>query len=247
MKLNIFKIGGNVVDNSQTLEQFLDSFCRCQERKILVHGGGALAARLAEDLDIPVKLYEGRRITDEATLRITVMVYAGWINKTLTASLASRGCRAMGLSGVDGFCIPAVKRSPHPVDFGYVGDINPAKIHVVFIQRLLEEGLVPVFAPITCDRSGQLLNTNADTIASSLALALKTYSRVSLHYIFDKEGIYGSNDSPEPLPMLSKEQYLKLRSRGVITGGMIPKIETALQALSAGVEDVTVGTTGIRL
>ncbi len=246
MKLNVFKIGGTIINHPDSLQDFLHSFCHCTEPKILVHGGGNQANEWMQQLQLPVKMHEGRRITDKTTLRIAVMVYAGWINKTLVAALGARGCKAIGLSGADGLCIPAVKRNPDPIDFGYVGDIDASTVHVTFIQRLLDEGFTPVFAPVTCDASGQLLNTNADTIACTLALAMKEKYKVTLRYIFDRDGVYNDNGE-SPLPILSKNQYEQLRSRGIISDGMIPKIETALQALRYGVEKVTVGTTYIHL
>ncbi|MFY9115709.1 MAG: acetylglutamate kinase [Bacteroidales bacterium] len=246
MKLNVFKIGGNVIRKNESLEHFFTSFCKCTGPKILVHGGGNQANELIQQLQLPVRMHEGRRITDAATLRIAVMVYAGWVNKTLVAALGARGCKAIGLSGADGFCMRAVKRNPQPLDFGYVGDIDASGVHVTFIQRLLDDGFIPVFAPITCDDSGQLLNTNADTIACTLSLAMKDKYKVTLHYLFDRDGVYGDEGS-NPLTILNKKQYERLRNRGVISDGMIPKIETALQALRYGVEEVTVGNTYIQL
>lgn len=164
MDLNIFKIGGNIIDNPKRLDAFLNTFCDCREKKILVHGGGKLASELCRQLDIKVVMDKGRRVTDLMTLRVAVMVYAGWINKNLVASLLSRGCRALGLSGADGGCIMAEKRKPEPVDYGFAGDLRGGSVDTLFIQNLLEKGLVPVFSPITCDPAGQLLNTNADTL-----------------------------------------------------------------------------------
>jgi acetylglutamate kinase len=246
MRLQIFKIGGNVIDSPVVLNAFLDTFCSCRERKILVHGGGKLAGELAGELGVPVHMHQGRRITDAPTLRIAVMVYAGWINKSLVAALSARGCRAVGLSGADGYSVITRKRDPEPLDFGFVGDITQSSVDVLFTERLMEDGLVPVFSPITCDPSGQLLNTNADTIASALSMAFKTKYAVSLRYVFDKEGVCCPG-SDEPLPLLSRAQYEKLCGEGVVTGGMIPKIENALKALSMGIEEVYIGKTCIQL
>ncbi|HHV04709.1 MAG: acetylglutamate kinase [Bacteroidales bacterium] len=246
MHLNIFKIGGNVIDNPQKLETFLDTFCRCQEKKILVHGGGKLASELSEQLGLKVRMEQGRRITDSMTLRVAVMVYAGWVNKNLVSSLMTRECRALGLSGADGRCIITRKRDPEPVDFGYVGDITDSSVDAVFIQKLLNDGLVPVFSSVTCDNSGQLLNTNADTVASALALAFRSIYTVRLRFIFDKEGVCCPG-SDRPLPLLSRTQYEKLRCQDIVSGGMIPKIENALRALERGIEEVYIGNTYIQL
>ena len=246
MHLNIFKIGGNVIDNPQKLETFLDTFCRCQEKKILVHGGGKLASELSEQLGLKVRMEQGRRITDSMTLRVAVMVYAGWVNKNLVSSLMTRECRALGLSGADGRCIITRKRDPEPVDFGYVGDITDSSVDAVFIQKLLNDGLVPVFSSVTCDNSGQLLNTNADTVASALALAFRSIYTVRLRFIFDKEGVCCPG-SDRPLPLLSRTQYEKLRCHDIVSGGMIPKIENALRALERGIEEVYIGNTYIQL
>ncbi|MDD2263712.1 MAG: acetylglutamate kinase [Bacteroidales bacterium] len=246
MHLNIFKIGGNVIDNPQKLETFLDTFCRCREKKILVHGGGKLASELSEQLGLKVRMEQGRRITDSMTLRVAVMVYAGWVNKNLVSSLMTRECRALGLSGADGRCIITRKRDPEPVDFGYVGDITDSSVDAVFIQKLLNDGLVPVFSSVTCDNSGQLLNTNADTVASALALAFRSIYTVRLRFIFDKEGVCCPG-SDRPLPLLSRTQYEKLRCQDIVSGGMIPKIENALRALERGIEEVYIGNTYIQL
>ncbi|MEJ1730044.1 acetylglutamate kinase, partial [Escherichia coli] len=189
---------------------------------------------------------QGRRITDSMTLRIAVMVYAGWINKNLVSSLMTRECRALGLSGADGRCIITRKRDPEPVDFGYVGDITDSSVDAVFIQKLLNDGLVPVFSSVTCDNSGQLLNTNADTVASALALAFRSIYTVRLRFIFDKEGVCCPG-SDRPLPLLSRTQYEKLRCQDIVSGGMIPKIENALRALERGIEEVYIGNTYIQL
>lgn len=246
MYLNIYKIGGNVIDDPQKLETFLDMFCHAREKKILVHGGGKLASELCQQLGIKVQMEEGRRITDSMTLRVAVMVYAGWINKNLVSSLISRGCLALGLSGADGRCIITRKRDRGPVDFGYVGDMDKNSVDAVFIQRLLHHGLVPVFSPITCSSSGQLLNTNADTIVSALALAFRSIYTVRLQYIFDRDGVCCPG-SDSPLPLLSRTQYEKLRNQGIVSDGMIPKIENALKALEQGVEEVYIGNTCIQL
>jgi acetylglutamate kinase len=246
MYLDIFKIGGNVMDDPGTLQHFLDTFCNCPERKILVHGGGVMATDLAQRLGIPVQMHEGRRITDDETLRIAVMVYAGWINKSLAAALTARNCRAQGLSGADGKCIISRKRDPHPFDYGLAGDLTPESIDVLFIDKLINQSIIPVFCPITCSREGQLLNTNADTIASALALSFSPKYKVRLRYVFDREGVTCPG-SDKPLSLLSRRQYRELRREGIIYGGMIPKIENALQALESGIEEVYIGKTSVQL
>ena len=246
MYLNIFKIGGNIVDDPKRLDVFLDTFSHCREKKILVHGGGTLASELCRQLGIPVEMNQGRRITGPITLRVAVMVYAGWINKNLVASLLARGCRAMGLSGADAGCILADKRKPEPLDYGYVGDLGKESVNVHYIQSILENGLVPVFSPITCDHAGQLLTTNADTIASALAVAFRGFYMVRLRYVFDREGVCCPG-SEKPLSLLSRAQYEKLRDQGTISDGMIPKVENALCALEQGVGEVFIGNTCIRL
>ncbi|MDD2290292.1 MAG: acetylglutamate kinase [Bacteroidales bacterium] len=246
MDLNVYKIGGNIIDDPKKLDAFLTSFCDCKGKKILVHGGGSLASELCRQLDIKVVMNQGRRITDAATLRIAVMVYAGWINKNLVASLLSRGSRALGLSGADGSCILADKRKPEPVDYGFAGDLSDGSVNALFIQNLLDKDLVPVFSPVTCDRSGQLLNTNADTIASALAVAFRSYYTVRLRFVFDRDGVCCPG-SEKPLPLLSRAQYVKLRDQGTISDGMIPKVENALRALEQGVGEVFIGNTCIQL
>jgi acetylglutamate kinase len=246
MYLNIFKIGGNILDDPKRLDTFLNTFCDCSEKKILVHGGGKLASELCRQLDIKVVMNQGRRITDLMTLRVAVMVYAGWINKNLVASLLSRGCRVLGLSGADGGCIIADKRKPEPVDYGFAGDLKDGSVNTIFIRQLLDKGLVPVFSPITCDPAGQLLNTNADTIASALAVAFRRYYTVRLRFLFDREGVCCPG-SDKPLPLLSRAQYEKLRDQGTISDGMIPKVENALRALEQGIDEVLIGNTCIQL
>jgi acetylglutamate kinase len=246
MYLDIFKIGGNVIDDPGMFQQFLDTFCNCPERKLLVHGGGVMATDLAQRLGIPVQMHQGRRITDQETLRVAVMVYAGWVNKSLVAALLARNCRALGLSGADGQCIISRKRDPLPVDYGLAGDLTHESINALFIDGLLNEHVVPVFCPITCSREGQLLNTNADTIASALAFSLSRKYKVRLKYVFDREGIICPG-SEKPLALLSRRQYRELRKEGIICGGMIPKVENALKALESGIEEVYIGKTSVQL
>ena len=170
--VTIIKIGGNIVDKPEALQYFLNNLQKYEGPKVLIHGGGAIATQLSKDLGIEVKMHNGRRITDEATLKLVTMVYAGLINKQIVASLQKIGCNALGLSGADGDSVPATKRVTTTIDWGYVGDVDPKKINVSLLHSLLAKGITPVFCAITHDGNGSLLNTNADTMASSIAIAL---------------------------------------------------------------------------
>lgn len=170
--LNVVKIGGNVVDNPEALERFLIMFNKMEGPKILIHGGGILASEMSATLGIKTVMKDGRRVTDAETLKICTMVYAGWVNKSIVAALQKIGCDSLGLSGTDAGCVPAKRRSPEPFDFGFVGDVNPAEVNSGFISSLIGRGITPVFCPVTYEKSGNLLNTNADTMASSIAIAM---------------------------------------------------------------------------
>jgi acetylglutamate kinase len=187
--LNIIKIGGNIVDDEATLSDFIDRFKAVDGPKILVHGGGKIASKISRQLGIEPRMEQGRRVTCVDTLKVTTMVYAGLINKNITAVLNSRDVKAMGLCGADLFLIPSERRKPGIVDYGFVGDVLTEQINITALQLLLENGIVPVIAPITSDLTGQLLNTNADTIASSLAVALAVLYDVNLVFGFEKEGV----------------------------------------------------------
>lgn len=187
--INVVKIGGNVIDNPEALSAFLKDFAALEGRKILVHGGGKEASRMSEGMGIKANMIEGRRVTDAATLDIVTMVYAGLINKRIVAMLQSLGCDAVGLTGADGNVIPAKRRSPEPIDYGFVGDIDPAKVNDQFIATLLDSGCVPVFCAICHDGHGTLLNCNADTIASSVALGASRIGETRLTYCFEKPGV----------------------------------------------------------
>ena len=170
--LTIVKVGGNIVDKKDKLEVFLNNFSKIEGPKVLIHGGGAIASELSPKLGIEVKMHNGRRITDYETLKLVTMVYAGLINKEIVAYLQKIGCNSIGLSGADGDSVPATKRASNPIDWGYVGDVDPSEINISFLNSLLGRGITPVFCAITHDGNGSLLNTNADTMASSLAIAL---------------------------------------------------------------------------
>lgn len=239
-RLLIVKIGGNIIDDEKRLFSFLADYASLSENKILVHGGGKLATRLAAQLDIPQQVVEGRRITDVDTLKIVTMVYAGYINKTIVAKLQSFDCNAIGLSGADGNSILAHKRAHSLIDYGFVGDVDA--INSGLVITLLQQGLSPVFAPVTHDKQGQLLNTNADTIAKELATALSHVFEVTLVYSFEKAGVLvdlASDDSV--IPVLDPALYKKYREEGNINEGMIPKLDNAFSALNSGVNKVIIG------
>jgi len=240
-ELTIIKIGGNVVEKPMELESFLKKFSNLPQPKILVHGGGNYATELSAKLGIKVTMLDGRRITDAETLKLVTMVYAGMINKTVVSLLQKFGCNAIGLSGADGDIIPGVRRSSHPIDWGLVGDIQPSNINTSLLSSLMGRGLVPVFCPITHDRNGSLLNTNADTVASSLAVALSSDYSVRLIYCFEKEGVLSDPENKGSLmPLITRETFTYLQRKGAISHGMIPKLENAFSALENGVSEVVI-------
>jgi acetylglutamate kinase len=239
--LNVVKIGGNVIDDEAQLAQFLKDFSAIRGFKILVHGGGKLATKLCDALQIPTHMLEGRRVTDAETLKVVAMVYAGWINKSIVAKLHALGCPSLGLSGADGNAIPAAKRNPVPVDYGFVGDINAGQINARFIQSMLEQGLVPVFSAITHDTHGSLLNSNADSVASSLAIAMSDLTPTRLVFCFEKNGVLRDpNDDTTVIPEITRELYEKFKAEGAISGGMIPKVDSAFKAITFGVKEVVI-------
>ena len=238
--LYIIKIGGNIIDDEVKLSSFLKDFAGIEGKKILVHGGGGLATKLAEQLHIPQQIVDGRRITDAETLKIVTMVYAGYINKNIVAKLQANNCNALGLCGADGDAILAHKRQ-HPVmDYGFVGDVDA--INPDLISGLLEKNITLVFAPITHDQQGQLLNTNADTIAQELAKGLSADYEVSLVYSFEKAGVLlDANDDSTVISTITPEKYQQLKTKQKIFAGMIPKLDNAFVALNSGVKKVIIG------
>lgn len=238
--LYIIKIGGNIIDDEEKLSLFLRELASIKEKKILVHGGGKLATRVAEALGIPQQMVEGRRITDAETLKVVAMVYAGFINKNIVGQLQSHACNALGLTGVDGASILAHKRISSS-DYGFVGDID--KVNTSLFQSLIDvQNLVPVVAPITADKNGQLLNTNADTIAQEIAKSLSRHYQTHLIFSFEKEGVLlNADDDSTAIPQLSLSYYKELKSSGAIFAGMIPKLDNAFAALGAGVHRVCIG------
>jgi acetylglutamate kinase len=237
--LTIVKIGGNVVDNPESLSKFLLMFNKIEAPKILIHGGGILASEISAKLGIETKMHNGRRITDAETLKVCTMVYAGWINKSIVAQLQKIGCNSLGLSGADAGVIPAKRRSPDPVDFGFVGDISPDEINTGVLVSLLGRGITPVFCAITHDRNGSLLNTNADTMASGIAAALSGSYYTRLIFCFEKDGVlYDPKDEKSVIPLITKESYTRLKNEGVVSEGMLPKLDNAFFALERGVSEV---------
>lgn len=238
--LYIIKISGNIIDDEQRLDSFLQQFALLQGKKILIHGGGKLATKMADQLNIPQQMIEGRRITDAYTLRIVTMVYAGYINKNIVAKLQQYGSNAIGLTGADGNCILAHKRQHASIDYGYVGDIDT--VNKTLLYQLLEQNATIVLAPITHDGNGQLLNTNADTIAQEIAKALSSLYQTILIYSFEKKGVLlDINDESSVITSLSKESYQLLKSEEKIFAGMIPKLDNAFAAIDAGVGKVIIG------
>jgi len=238
--LYIIKIGGNVIDDEVKLSLFLESFASLESRKILVHGGGKLATKLAEELGIVQKIVDGRRITDPETLKIVVMVYAGFINKNIVAQLQRFNCNAVGLCGSDGDAILAHKRNHPVIDYGLVGDVDI--INTGFLKIFLEKNISIVFAPLTHDGKGQLLNTNADTIAQEMAVAMSSDYEVQLIYSFEKNGVlFDPEDDAAVIPSLNPAYYKELRAKEKIYAGMIPKLDNAFAALRSGVKKVIIG------
>lgn len=239
-KLYVIKIGGNIIDDEKKLSSFLTAFADIDEKKLLVHGGGKLATRIAEELKIPQQVVDGRRITDAETLKIVTMVYAGYINKNIVAQLQARHCNAIGLCGADGDAILAHKRQHPLMDYGFVGDIDA--INTDLLKNLLGKNIIPVFAPITHDQQGQLLNTNADTIAQELAKGMSDDYEVTLVYTFEKAGVLlDVNDETTVIQNLGPASYRELKTRDKIFAGMIPKLDNAFAALQSGVKKVIIG------
>lgn len=246
--LYVIKIGGNIIDDPAQLESFLNDFSQLAGYKILVHGGGKIATKLAKDLGIESELIEGRRVTDTESLKVVAMVYAGLINKNIVAGLQSENCNAIGLAGADGNIIRAVRRplktiaDGRQIDYGFVGDLDDSSVNSEAIHKLLDAGFVPVFSAITHDGHGQLLNTNADTIASVIAVSMSAHYETSLVYCFEKSGVLRNVDDESSLiKSIDPEQYKELKKEGVIHSGMIPKLDNAFEAISKGLNEVCIG------
>lgn len=238
--LSIVKVGGNVIEDSDKLAELLSLFSAMQSPKILVHGGGKRATELSTRLGIKTKLIGGRRITDASGLEVAVMVYAGLINKNMVAGLQARSCNAIGLSGADGDSIRAHKRPVLEVDYGFAGDVDA--INAKTISSLVEAGLVPVFCALTHDGHGQMLNTNADTIASEIAIGMQSLYDTTLYYCFDNAGVLLDRKDPASvIRHINSEKYRELLDGGIIADGMLPKVENCFHALKKQVPRVCIG------
>ena len=249
MKLTLVKVGGAIVENADSLSALLDRFAGIEGHKVLVHGGGRSATRIAEQLGLPQQMVAGRRVTDAETLRVVTMVYAGLVNKNIVAQLQARGINALGLTGADMNVIQSHRRPPKNarmddgntqlVDYGYVGDID--HVNAGLLADLIAKGVVPVMCPIGHDTQGILLNTNADTIAAEVAKALASTFDVTLVFCFEKQGVLrDADDDNSVIPLITKDQFPTLVADGVVSGGMLPKLENAFGAISAGVREVII-------
>ncbi len=243
--LTVSKIGGNIAESPEKLEAFCKQFAASPSPKILVHGGGVLASEIQKKFGMVPNMIAGRRVTDAATLKITVMAYAGWCNKNIVASLHRYGCNAIGLAGCDASVIKAGKRAPlNGTDYGFVGDVTPDCVNIEVLEAFLSAGMVPVLSPIVHDGDGQLLNTNADTVASSVAAAMGA----KLDCIFEHAGVLlDQNDPSSLLPELAYAKFKALQASGIISGGMIPKLENGFKALELGAASVNIGKTILKI
>jgi|SRR5450432_70515 acetylglutamate kinase len=238
--LYVIKIGGNIIDDEKMLTAFLKKFAAVSSKKILIHGGGKLATRMAEKLGISQQMIDGRRITDAETLKIVTMVYAGYINKNIVAELQSMKCNALGITGADGNSILSHKREKAGIDYGFAGDID--QVDASWFIKLLLNGQSLVVAPITHDGKGQLLNTNADTVAQEIAKSLSSFFEVVLVYSFEKSGVLKDVENENSvIEKLHLGYYKELKETEKIFAGMIPKLDNAFKAIEAGVHKVIIG------
>lgn len=238
-KLTIIKVGGKIVEESASLEKFLNDFSVLKGKKILVHGGGRSATKLAKQLGVESKMVNGRRITDEKTLQIVTMVYGGLVNKNIVAGLQALGINALGLTGADMNIIKSEKRPVKDIDYGFVGDIK--EVNTKSLATLLNHEITPILAPLTHDGKGTILNTNADTIAAETAQALSALFDVTLIYCFEKKGVLlNEKDDESVIPIINKETFKKYLEEGIIQGGMIPKLENAFNSIEKGVKEVII-------
>ncbi|RTL58835.1 MAG: acetylglutamate kinase [Sphingobacteriales bacterium] len=240
--LFVIKIGGNIVDDENKLSSFLQSFAQLKGRKILIHGGGKVATKIGDKLGIESKYVDGRRITDADTIDVVTMVYGGLVNKKIVAKLQASGCNAIGVTGADANLIPATKRPVKEIDYGFVGDVKSSRLTVDSWQLLLNSGLTPVVAPLTHDGKGQILNTNADTMAQEVAKVLSTVYNVELIYSFEKAGVLlDANDDATVIATINPSSYQQMKAEQKIFAGMIPKLDNAFAALNSGVKKVIIG------
>lgn len=238
-KITIIKVGGKIVEEEDTLNRLLNDFAAIKGYKILVHGGGRSATKIAAQLGIESRMVDGRRITDVETLKVVTMVYGGLVNKNIVAGLQARGVNALGLTGADMNLIRSAKRPVKEVDYGFVGDVE--KVDASLLSDLIYKGIVPVMAPLTHDGKGNLLNTNADTIAGETAKALAALFDVTLVFCFEKKGVLrDENDDDSVIDQITSAEFKQYVSDGVIRGGMIPKLENSFEAINAGVSEVVI-------
>ncbi len=238
-KLTIIKVGGKIVEEEDSLKQLLHDFSKIEGFKILVHGGGRSATKIAERLGIESTMVDGRRITDKATLEIVTMVYGGLVNKSIVAGLQSLGVNALGLTGADMDIIRSDKRPVKDIDYGFVGDVKKVKADV--LKLLIDQNIVPIIAPLSHDGQGNMLNTNADTMAAETAQAMSKYYDVSLVYCFEKKGVLmDEHDDNSVIPQLDKASYQKYVQEGIIQGGMLPKLDNAFKSIEQGVGEVVI-------
>lgn len=238
-KLILVKVGGKIVEETDSLNNLLDDFVKLEGLKVLVHGGGRSATKIASQLGIESKMVEGRRVTDAEMLKVVTMVYGGLVNKNIVAALQARGINALGLTGADMNIMQSRKRPVKTIDYGYVGDVE--KVNAEFLSDLIMKGVVPILAPLTHDGKGMLLNTNADTIAGEAAKALAAFFDVTLVYCFEKKGVLmDEQDDESVIEQIDYNRFVDFVNQGVIQGGMIPKLENAFQSLNAGVKKVII-------
>ena len=242
--IKIVKIGGNIINDEKALHSFLTDFAQLKGPKILVHGGGKLASELAKQLKIPVTMIDGRRVTDTQTLDLITMVYAGKINKQIVAQLQANNANAVGFTGADGNTIISTKRPAEPIDYGFAGDVITVNPQV--LTALINNKVTPVFCAITHDANGQLLNTNADTIAAELAIGLSADFNTELYYCFEKSGVLSDvTDDTSVIEQITLETYVQLKTNGVIFEGMLPKLDNCFHALKNNVQKVHIGNTAM--
>lgn len=238
-KLILVKVGGKIVEEPETLQLLLQDFASLPGHKVLVHGGGRSATKLAAQLGIESRMVNGRRITDAETLKVVTMVYGGLVNKSIVAGLQALDVNALGLTGADMNLMRSVKRPVVDIDYGFAGDVE--EVNADLLASLIRQGIVPILAPLTHDKKGNILNTNADTIAGEAAKALAIHFDVTLMYCFEKKGVLADeNDDDSVIPVIRRDTFEQLVQEGVIQGGMIPKLVNAFQAIDAGVKEVVI-------
>jgi acetylglutamate kinase len=246
-KLFVIKIGGNVIDDDNNLSAFLKTFALIPGKKILIHGGGKIATKIGDQLGIESKYINGRRITNAETIDVVTMVYGGLVNKKIVAKLQALQCNAIGLTGADANIIPATKRpvTKEGIDFGFVGDVNTKELGISNLKLMVDNGLTVIIAPLTHDGKGQILNTNADTIASSVAVALSAIYDVRLIYCFEKKGVLENvDDENSTIRLITKDIYEQLKEDNKLFDGILPKIDNAFAAIDSGVKEVLIGHAG---